>query len=434
MPLSRVLAVAGLAGWMATTPAFAEDSCQEDMKLLCPDVEPGSGRVMDCLREHQARLSAACSARLASNAAVAKKVVAEFGKACRADVDRLCPAVEPGEGRVIGCLAQHQVDLSPSCASEMKWFEETREKVATIRRNCAADARRLCGNVPNRSEALVECLERSQDQLSAGCSREDIRRAAEAAGVVDAIDEMSQRSRIREALEILQGIDSIAFSRSQVLVQFDAYQGLAGKADGGRLMVNPQFVFGHESQFALQLKAPVSVIFPSTQGAPTQFGLADVLTAFSWNFLNVGHVRQYLSLGLQWETAASAALGTAWAIAPAYAIAMPLFHGVSLTTQLAWFRTLGSARGYAEANVLVLEPILVFNLPGRSFLALDTKLGWDFPTGTFVPVMKGVAGLFTDRQKSVSISGWYQASLSSAAVSKSFDYGVGMGIAYFFDW
>ena len=274
----------------------------------------------------------------------------------------------------------------------------------------------------------------NETRLSSGCSPTDVRLASEAAAVVDAIDEISGRNRIREALEILQGIDSIAFSRSQVLLQFDAYQGLAGVANGGRLLFNPQFVFGHESQFAVQVKAPVSVVVPSVAGAPIQLGLADVVTAFSWNFLNLGHVRQYLSFGLQWETASSPALGTAWAVVPAYAIGLPLFRGVSLTTQVAWFRTIGSARGYAEVSLLLVEPILVFNLPGRSFLALDTKLGWDFPTGTFVPVMKGVAGLFTDRQKSVSVSAWYQASLSAAAVSKSFDYAVGMGVAYFFDW
>ena len=434
MRKSRVFAAIVLLAGMVATPALGEDSCRADIKMLCTGVEPGSGRVMDCLRENQARLSPACSARLESNEAVAKKVVADFGRACRTDVDRLCPAIEPGEGRVIGCLAQHQVGLSPSCASEMKWFIETREKVATIRRNCAADAKRLCGNVPNRAEALVECLESSDDRLSAGCSREDIRSATEAAAVVDAIDEISRQGRIREALEIVQGIDSIAFSRSQVLLQLDSYQGLGGKANGGRLMFNPQFVFGHESEFALQIKAPVSVIYPFAPGAPTQFGLGDLLTSFSWNFLNLGHVRQYLSVGLQWETAASPALGAAWAIVPAYAIGLPLFRGVSLTTQVAWFRTLGSARGYAEVNLLVLEPILVFNLPGRSFLAVDTKLGWDLATGTFVPVMKGVAGFFTDRQKSLSISAWYQASLTAAASSEFYDYGVGMGLAYFFDW
>jgi hypothetical protein len=427
------LAIALLAA-VAATSAHAEDACKEDMKLLCPEVKPGSGRIMGCLREHQSQLTPPCSERLAANDAIAKKVVAEFGLACRADVDRLCPAIEPGEGRVIGCLEQHQVDLSPSCEKEMKWFGETRERITTVRKACAADATRLCGTAPHRAEALIECLETNEARLSSDCSPADVRLASEAAAVMDAIDEMSSKNRIREALEILQGIDSIAFSRSQVLVQFDAYQGLTGVANGGRLLFNPQFVFGHESQFSFQVKAPVSAIFPPAPGAPTQFGLSDIVTAFSWNFLNLGHVRQYLSLGFQWETAASPALGTAWALVPAYAIGLPLFKGVSLTTQIAWFRTIGSTRGYAEASLLLLEPILVFNLPGRTFLALDTKLGWDFPSGTFVPVMKGVAGLFTDRQRTVSISAWYQASLTAAAVSKSFDYGVGMGVAYFFDW
>jgi hypothetical protein len=153
MNTPRALAAAVLVAGIAI-PALAEDSCKEDMKLLCPDVEPGSGRITDCLREHQSRLSAPCSARLASNAAIAKKVVAEFGRACRADVDRFCAAIEPGEGRVIGCLAQHDVDLSPSCESEMKWFSETRQRVAGVRKACTADATRLCGTVPHRAAAL----------------------------------------------------------------------------------------------------------------------------------------------------------------------------------------------------------------------------------------------------------------------------------------
>jgi hypothetical protein len=30
---------------------------------------------------------------------------------------------------------------------------------------------------------------------------------------------------------------------------------------------------------------------------------------------------------------------------------------------------------------------------GRALLALDTRLGWNFVTGTFVPIMKRMAGL-----------------------------------------
>ena len=79
-------------------------------------------------------------------------------------------------------------------------------------------------------------------------------------------------------------------------------------------------------------------------------------------------------------------------------------------------------------------PSPINSTSGRSFLALDTRLGWDFATSTFVPIVKGVAGLYVDRQKSLSISVWYQATLSQAAASQIYEYGVGMGLAYFFDW
>ena len=48
--------------------------------------------------------------------------------------------------------------------------------------------------------------------------------------------------------------------------------------------------------------------------------------------------------------------------------------------------------------------------------------------------MKGMAGFFVDRQKSLSISAWYQAALTQPAADQFFKYEVGMGLAYFFDW
>jgi hypothetical protein len=48
--------------------------------------------------------------------------------------------------------------------------------------------------------------------------------------------------------------------------------------------------------------------------------------------------------------------------------------------------------------------------------------------------MKGVGGIFMDRQKSVAISAWYQAALTSEAVPVAFKYGVGLGVAHYFDW
>jgi len=146
-------------------------------------------------------------------------------------------------------------------------------------------------------------------------------------------------------------------------------------------------------------------------------------------------MRHYLSLGLQWQTSSLPfPIGAAWALQPGYAVALGLARWVSLTAQVVWLRSLGSTGRYPEINFLLLEPILVGNLPSRVFIALDTKLGWNLAAGGFVPLMKGVLGIYTGRERSLSISTWYQASLKTAAIPQSFKYEVGLGLAYFFDW
>jgi hypothetical protein len=235
-------------------------------------------------------------------------------------------------------------------------------------------------------------------------------------------------------LEILQSLDSVAFSRSQLLLQFDSFQSLAGKGNGGRMLFNPQFVFGKSGEFALQIKVPVTALYPYEAGSPTQFGLGAVTTAFAWNFMGGGRVRQFLAIGVQWETASTPAIGGPWALVPSYAIGVGVTRWLSFTTQVQWIRSVGSTGTYPELNLLIVEPILVCKLPGRSFVGIDTRLGWNFVTGTFIPIMKGMAGLFIDRQKSLSVSAWDQATLSQPAASQYFKYEVGTGLAYFFDW
>jgi hypothetical protein len=39
---------------------------------------------------------------------------------CKADVARLCPGVEPGGGRIIGCLKQHKMEVSVGCAKAIQ--------------------------------------------------------------------------------------------------------------------------------------------------------------------------------------------------------------------------------------------------------------------------------------------------------------------------
>jgi hypothetical protein len=39
---------------------------------------------------------------------------------CRPDYQKFCSTVERGDGRVVECLKQHQAELSPACATDMK--------------------------------------------------------------------------------------------------------------------------------------------------------------------------------------------------------------------------------------------------------------------------------------------------------------------------
>jgi hypothetical protein len=39
---------------------------------------------------------------------------------CKSDVARLCPGVQPGGGRIIGCLKAHQKEMSVGCAQGLQ--------------------------------------------------------------------------------------------------------------------------------------------------------------------------------------------------------------------------------------------------------------------------------------------------------------------------
>jgi hypothetical protein len=167
--------------------------------------------------------------------------------------------------------------------------------------------------------------------------------------------------------------------------------------------------------------------------------LGAVVTAFAWAFAESARVSQYLSLGLQWISPVSPPVGAAWAVRPAYAISIGLARSLSVTGQVSWTRSFASS-GYPELDLLVLEPIVVLNLPGRSFLSLDTDLGWNFVGNSFAPLMKGIVGLYLDRRKSVSISAWYETVFSTGGEESedpdapAFKFGVGTALGYFFDW
>ncbi len=158
-------------------PAFSAEKgkgpCAADTEKFCKDVKPGEGRVKACLQEHEKDLSQACRERKAlraekrggnreGKAALAKDgkgggaCMRQYGKgfasgfrngfkmrrglgqgkdgkrkgtsACAADTKKLCGDVKPGEGRVKACLQKNLEKLSEGCKARQEKAGERQEE------------------------------------------------------------------------------------------------------------------------------------------------------------------------------------------------------------------------------------------------------------------------------------------------------------------
>ncbi len=103
---------------VAATTANAEERqqhregpCQNDVKRLCGQVEPGDGRIAKCIKEHENEVSAECRQRIDA----VKQKISEAKDACKDDVEKFCKGVQPGQGNIVRCLKEHEASLSEKC-------------------------------------------------------------------------------------------------------------------------------------------------------------------------------------------------------------------------------------------------------------------------------------------------------------------------------
>jgi Cysteine rich repeat len=54
-----------LSGFALAEPGPLREACRNDVKALCGSVQPGGGRIRDCMSEHRAQLSSACKLAIA---------------------------------------------------------------------------------------------------------------------------------------------------------------------------------------------------------------------------------------------------------------------------------------------------------------------------------------------------------------------------------
>ncbi len=89
--------------------------CMEELEKFCKEVQPGEGRIIKCLQEHDRELSAVCRDKVRS----ILKRVDEAKQACGQDIGKYCAEVKPGGGRLIKCLTPHFNELAPACREKL---------------------------------------------------------------------------------------------------------------------------------------------------------------------------------------------------------------------------------------------------------------------------------------------------------------------------
>ena len=97
--------------------------CEKELTTYCKDVTPGDGRILACLYAHQDKISPRCEYALYDSAAQldrALNALTYVAQECGDDLDNYCMDIKPGEGRLRDCLKKNEKKVSDRCKTALK--------------------------------------------------------------------------------------------------------------------------------------------------------------------------------------------------------------------------------------------------------------------------------------------------------------------------
>jgi hypothetical protein len=100
--------------------------CTDEIQTYCTDVKPGGGRILQCLKTNEAKLSPACTRRVNE---LQGAVSGPLG-ACRDDWAALCyhPRASTDRQSMLQCLQANRANVSAGCKKALQSMSGTRQQ------------------------------------------------------------------------------------------------------------------------------------------------------------------------------------------------------------------------------------------------------------------------------------------------------------------
>jgi len=103
-----------------------ETACSDDIKKYCSNVTPGEGRVFHCMQAYEDKISPKCGyaeQEAALNLQMAVDRLKEAVVACNDELVKFCGKVQPGQGRLAQCLIANKASASAQCAGAIQQLQ-----------------------------------------------------------------------------------------------------------------------------------------------------------------------------------------------------------------------------------------------------------------------------------------------------------------------
>ena len=97
---------------------YVENACAAEIDNFCSNVTRGDGRLLLCFAAHEDKISERCQYALYQASSALEQATAALSylaRSCRTDIETLCPETQPGDGRILECLERQEEKVSDTC-------------------------------------------------------------------------------------------------------------------------------------------------------------------------------------------------------------------------------------------------------------------------------------------------------------------------------